>query len=122
MESAESASAAQPAETVLRELAMELDMEIVCTGRTDFVVGKDEGGYVLKYAGDDDDVVTFGRFSGAGCCLGAVLAVKAASGIEPGVVLKEYRVHGKRAEAKSNGTGSFQVNFLDELCNTGTSS
>ena len=44
VESAESASAAQPAETVLRELAMELDMEIVCTGRTDFVVGKDEGG------------------------------------------------------------------------------
>ena len=122
VESAESASAAQPAETVLRELAMELDMEIVCTGRTDFVVGKDEEGYVLKYAGDDDDVVTFGRFSGAGCCLGAVLAVKAASGIEPGVVLKEYRVHGKRAEAKSNGTGSFQVNFLDELCNAGTSS
>lgn len=117
VESASAGSAARSAEAVLSELAVELDMEIVCTGRTDVVVGKNQGRYGLKYAGDDNDVETFGRFSGAGCCLGAVLAVKVASGIEPGVVLGEYRVHGKRAEAKSNGPASFQISFLDELYN-----
>lgn len=116
VESASAGSAARSAE-VLRELAMELDMEIVCTGHTDIVIGIDEGEYRLTYMGCQNDVVMFRRFSGAGCCLGAVLAVMVRYGLDSLDVVQLYRAHGMSAEEKSNGPASFQISFLDELYN-----
>lgn len=58
------------------------------------------------------------KLTGAGCSLGGVIAVYAAvtdpfTAAVTGSII--YDLAGKLAEEKSDGPGSFQVNFLDEL-------
>lgn len=58
------------------------------------------------------------KITGAGCSLGGVIAVYAAvsdpftAAVTGSIV---YNLAGQRAEKNSDGPGSFQVHFLDEL-------
>lgn len=62
----------------------------------------------------------FGKITGAGCSLAGVMAVYASYGsplIGALAATNIYNFAGAKAEKFSNGPGSFEVNFIDELYN-----
>lgn len=102
------------AEKAACELAKFINGAVAVSGKTDLVTdGKtvvySEGGSALME-----------RITGAGCSLGGVCAVYACVASPFIAALcgtQIYNLAGSRAEKKCNGSGSFQVCFIDELYN-----
>ncbi len=89
---------------------------VAVSGKADFVTDghtaalSEGGSYFMK------------RITGSGCSLGGVNAVYAAAAspfIAALTATAVYNLAGSRAESKSDGPGSFQTAFLDELYKAG---
>lgn len=85
---------------------------VAVSGETDLIT---DGKQVITSFGGSH---FFEKITGAGCALAGVMAVYATAATPLVAALlgsAAFNLAGKRAEAKSNGPGSFQTNFLDEL-------
>ena len=85
---------------------------VAVSGETDLIT--DGSVMVLSYGGSH----FMERITGAGCSLGGVIAVYATVAspfIAALTGTAVYNLAGSRAEKKVDGSGSFQVQFLDEL-------
>lgn len=85
---------------------------VAVSGETDLITD----GKVVAYSHGGSHFME--KITGAGCSLGGVVAVYATSAspfVAALTAANVYNLAGKRAEAKVQGPGSFQVEFLNEL-------
>jgi len=85
---------------------------VAVSGKTDLITD----GSVMAYSHGGSHFME--KITGAGCSLGGVVAVyETASSpfIAALTATAVYNLAGKRAETRSDGPGSFQIHFLDEL-------
>lgn len=97
---------------VIAELAQRLGTVVAVSGPTDYV---SDGTRTVAVPGGSDYMP---RVTGTGCSLGAACAafLAVADPFEAAVAAHAaYAEAGKRAAARSTGTGSFAVAFVDEL-------
>lgn len=102
------------AEKAACALALFINGAVAVSGKEDLVTD----GKTVVYSQGGSPYME--QITGAGCSLGGVCAVYAAvtdSFTAALTATQIYNLAGKRAEEKCNGSGSFQVCFLDELNN-----
>lgn len=108
----DSTDAVSDAENAAIELAKYTGGAVAVSGEEDLIT---DGTNVMYVKGGSHFME---KITGAGCSLGGVIAVYAAvtdpftAAVTGSIV---YDLAGQLAEKKSDGPGSFQVNFLDEL-------
>ncbi|WP_070963810.1 hydroxyethylthiazole kinase [Vibrio sonorensis] len=91
-------------------LVKEYQASVVISGKTDFIVTKDD---VVKL-GNGHPMMTY--VTGMGCTLSALTGAFAAVGDKTGLTAAAVMgVAGELAAERSRGPGSFQMNLLDEL-------
>lgn len=100
------------AKTAAVALARWTGGSVAVSGRTDLITE----GSIIAYSHGGSHFME--KITGAGCSLGGVAAVYATAAspfIAALTASAVYNLAGSRAEAKTNGPGSFQTQFLDEL-------
>lgn len=98
-----------------QKLSQELNNTIVISGATDYIVSNNQISEVV----DGSFLMT--KVTGMGCTataiIGACVGVESDFHLASCVAMKTMGKAGNDAEKKSNGPGSFQMNFLDSLYN-----
>jgi len=101
--------------TAAQKLSQELNNTIVISGSTDYIISNNQISEVF----DGSSLMT--KVTGMGCTataiIGACIAVESDYHLASNVAMKIMGKAGNDAEKKSNGPGSFQMNFLDMLYN-----
>ena len=108
-------SKAEAEAEVVRKISQKINSVVVATGKEDFVTdGKKV--YVIR---NGDEML--GRITASGCMLGSVIASFMAVQRDYLVAAIEglacYNVAGELAAERSNGSGSFRQNLIDEVFN-----
>ena len=92
-------------------LAHHFNAEVVISGETDFVIGKNQQQYQLN---NGDSLMP--KVTGMGCSLSALTGAFAATSQQPGLCAAAViGIAGQLAAADSKGPGSLQLNLLDQL-------
>jgi len=108
----DSTDAVSSARAAAVALAKQTGGAVAVSGKTDLITNGEI--VVYSYGGSH----YFEKITGAGCSLGGITAVYAATSspfIAALAATAIYNLAGHRAESKASGPGSFHVEFIDEL-------